>query len=410
MPLWPRRDVLSLGAVLLLVGCAPLFRESIEEFNKGFTAAKDTIADRAQAMDAVKRRKVFEATFYTDQHPVKPDDPKLQAFSVAACAASEYLSKQQAALGALGSYNKTLEMTNEVPKEKIPALLKSIMDNWSDPDALKPREASQRTDLACTTEIQNLVAMPLQTVPEFAPLAYLPLLETGEKLLKAVERVTIFGLGMIDDFVRGRKIRRYVIESQEVVKVALDDLDQPDAAVSKICQSFGFRPPCRGEKNDKGEVITYSRLDGVTIAQKWAALRKPWHLYLAMYGTQRAYVDSKARLAGAADPKAVSADALWYLLDKQQDEFADALRDYRTLASNPSAGDIARSLRKANDTLVRLSRGEVTPAEAWAVLKEYARRAKEIKDDVTTLTDSKETITKQLKDIEEKAKAKANGP
>ena len=130
------RVLVGVVAVVSLSACAQVYSDSVAEFNKGFTSAKQIIEDRAHAMDAVKRRKQLEAIFYADEDPAKIDENKLRDFSSSICAASDYLKKQQTDLATLGIYNEILTTTNTKPKADVASLWRSILENWKQPEAL----------------------------------------------------------------------------------------------------------------------------------------------------------------------------------------------------------------------------------------------------------------------------------
>jgi hypothetical protein len=374
----------------IAAGCGTaVYEPPIGEFSKGFASANEIVSDRARAMDSVKMRKAIESEFYKDEDPNKVDRQKLLAFTTAVCATSDYLRKQRSSLATLKIYNEMLVTTNTKPKQEVIALGKSIIANWNEAPALKPTDAAARTALKCSQEVQNLITFARADVPEFAPLAALSAIEAAQAMYKALEKATIAILSMTDDAVRGSKIKAYVLASKETTDGALATLNERDAGVDLICKRLNYQPPCNAESTPP------TALDGVTIAQKWASLRKPWHLYLAMYSSRSAYEDTvKGKAPNAVDPA-----PYWYLIDKQLDDLNEALHDYRALASLPSSGDVARSMANANQTLVRLANGELTPGEAWAILQDYAGRLKEIGEDLKNLNDAKGSFATKLKDL-----------
>lgn len=310
-----------------IAGCGTIYSDVINEFDKGVTTSKQVIVERAAALDEVKRRKSIEIEFYdVESQPINED--KLKNFVSLVCASSDYLIKQREALAGIDAYNALLKKTNEKPKEEIGALFGSIVDNWNRPESLKPRDASPRTTSRCSEEVRTLVTMKYEDVPEIAPVAAFAAFESFSAMVNAAKKITVVTLGMADDYVRGKKLKGIIIENKDVMKKAFDALNVVDEKLTNWCARNNHKAPCV-----KNNAVTV--LEGVEISQKWASLRKPWHLYLAMHSTQEAHTKLFQNAGRDKSP-------YWYLMDKQQEELRLALNDYRTLSATAGIGDLGK--------------------------------------------------------------------
>lgn len=279
----------GIGMVLSSTGCSSLYSDAISEFHKGMTSAKGIILDRANAMDEVKRRKLIEKAFYGDTK-IDPDleanKENIRKFSDSVCSASAFLNEQRSALATLEIYDTTLQQTNTKPKEEIGAIAQSIWDNWKEGEALKPKEWVPTSATKCALEVGHLLTMEYSEVPEFAPLAIPALVTAADGLVAAFKKLAVVSLGMVDDWKRGSKIKAYVLASAPTVKEKLDALNAIDPGFMKYCSKINYDPPCRTEAEKE---VPPTKLDSATVSQKWAALRKPWHLFLSMSSTKNAY-------------------------------------------------------------------------------------------------------------------------
>jgi len=371
-----RKLVSILLGSLLAAGCTStaIYSDSIGEFDKAFASARDVIKTKDGAMNDVKRRKQVEATFYDDEVlPTGIDDPKLMNFVAMVCASSDYLGNQRNAISTLAQYDSVLDQINERPKDDLAAIAASISANLKAPDTLTAVAAKPKTTKDCATEVTNLVTLRRDTVPEFA---FLALATSAIAVVDAAQQVAIDAGHILDDAIRGARMTQYVKASQSEVDKALALLNAEDPGVKLLCQklTIAFGPPCRGSD------AVYTRLDGVAIAEKWAALRDPWHLYLSMYEVEGPL---KAGASAGVNPKAIN--SYFVAMDKYQDDLGAALVPYRTLLANPTAGDIGRAMRQAQSTLVDIANGKISPQQGYAVLKQLASELEAVSKDLKAL-------------------------
>lgn len=386
-------------------GCSKtLVKPAVDQFTTGYNAATKVVTDAETTLRDVGRRRALEARFYRydkgdfDKPPLRDDAKK---FADIVCVQSDSLDDKKAALATLEAYRVVLETTANEPKEDVLAILKSIRDNWASAEALRPRHTEETPKSPCLDEVQNLLKLKQDRIPELAPAAVagaFAAFEAAKKLFQILEKVAVTGLGIADDAVRTRKISAYVKASKDVVDKALENLVEPSPKVFDLCElDLKFEPPCAKFDSTKDvKEQPFSALDGVGIAAKWAALREPWHTYLAMKAASDGYA---LGLKGQHKPDVAS---LRYLLDKQQTELAMQIVRYRTMASTATPGDVARAMRKAQNDLVRLAQGDITAGEAWAVLKDFADRVKSVADESKNAKDA-------LKELEETIDALRTG-
>lgn len=391
--------VLSLLAPLLC-SCSTLFKPAVDQFSMGFESAEKAISNAEIAMRDVGRRQHLEHEFYhhdADDFSKDPLSSDLVVFANIVCTQSDSFDSKKPDLATLSVYRTTLQAINEQPKDDLVAILKSIRDHWKDADTLKPVELGLSPNGHCNDEVQNLIRLNEGDVPEFAPaaiLALIPVFEAAKKLFEVVEKAGIVVLGIADDAVRSRKISAYVLASKDTVNSALNDLAAPDQKVFDLCQTLNFLPPC--DKYDAEKPLPdqhFSTLDGVWIARKWAALREPWHTFLAMKSASDAYSRASSR-----GPKPDVA-TLRYLLDRQQSDLADQIGRYQQVASTPSSGAVARAMRKAQFDLERLANRDLEPGEAWIVLKEFADRAKKVANQGGDAKDAWNTLLEKIEAV-----------
>ncbi len=390
-------------SLAVVSGCSTpstIYSDTISSFDKGFTTTKGIIDDRAQAMNVVSRRKVLEAQLYAGE--ATPADATVSNFARVVCASSTSLADQAQATDTLGLYDTELKAIGKAPEANISAIFGSIVEDLKKPDALKPAGAKTSDPQACGKEVANLVKLPQQQVPEVAFLAAAgAVVAAGTALYDAISKIVVDVGTAADDELRGRKLATYVKASQPVVTDALKKLNAGDPTTDQYCQTINYDPPCH--KTTATNLIT--KLDAVTIAEKWAALREPWHLYLAMSDTKAAYNAAVKRQTefgcggkpcgdGAAAPTDLA--LLWYRLDKQQDDLNAALQDYATLATAASVSDIGKSMSNANDTLVQLADGKITPQQAWTVLQNWYNAAQKASSDYKGLSTAAQGFSKAV--------------
>ncbi len=403
-----RLRVGSIFFLFVMTGCASHYGDAVNEFNQAVKSAKEVLDKDAQSLNEISRRLIIEPAFYPEeQTEVLAANPKLPGpamvispkykkqlanFATSVCAGSDYLIGQKAAMATISVYDQTLQTINKKPKENISEVFNSIRKNWDEADALKPKDLHVPDDIRtiCETEVMNLVTLEVGKVPHNPLLAGVAMVTLVQALIKATEKAILVTELAIDDNVRGRKLRNYIKESDATVRDALKKLDEGDDVTSQLCQELGNKPPCP----PAGKKVT--RLDGVTIAKKWGALRKPWHLFLSMASTRETYrltvheideayeaVKAKAlRDNKSAPPRPILDESpYWYTIDQKQEELRESLKDYLALRGSVGSGGLAKSLQVSHETLVSMANEKISGGEAWAILKDAADKIKTIADE-----------------------------
>jgi hypothetical protein len=376
-----------LSSVWLLSGCvtsASMYADPIAEFDKAFKSTQDLVSQQAGIMDQVKRRKNIEALFYSKQFvPPNADDPKLKAFVSIVCASSDYLRTEKAALGELGKYDEMLDSVDKAPKQDLIDIAASIRANWDAAESLTATVVKPTSTLDCTSEVNNLILVKPALIPEFAPLA---LYAAVSALWDAAKSATLTIGGKADDVIRGEKLKKYVLASNTEVQKALSQLNEIDTTIPTLCSQLTLpnQSPCKPIKG--GSQPSYTRLEGATIAAKWAALRKPWHLYLSMYETEAALKRKYLRDDPAAKTSDPTATATYIaILDHQQDDLGVALADYQKLASVPGPGSAAKGLTDAQKALLDLANGKISAEQAVAAIKDLNTEIDTIKKSLSSV-------------------------
>lgn len=408
------------GAVLLaclsLQGCstvatnkASTYKEALTQFDKAMEAAQTALQTQTQALQETASRRNIEHTFYVSSHikfsqqnttthlyEVTPGFKKiLQDFSKVVCASPEALRLQRVRLAQLKTYNKTLQGINVKPKEgDLGEIFDSIRNNWKAAPALAPMDLTIEdgsTD-KCKTEVENLILLP-PTVVTQSPAAAGEIVSLVGAVIEALKKVAIAVLEGTDDFVRGAKLKKYVLDSEKEVDAALVDLNKPDAMAGEICETIGYGLPCRQTKEGKPDTMT--AWDTVTIERKWAALREPWHLYILMEQMRQKMetaINAKPKDAQPkresqgessstpTSPSSLEIAQYWVALDERQAELQETLKAYREIRTSPGAGDVARGIKIAHEKLYDLANGKITPGMAWGVFADMAKTFEKVAD------------------------------
>lgn len=157
---------------LILGGCATnLYEPMIKKFAESHEASQKIINDRASILPHVARVRMLEA-----QYPANFDGPvgeiqgliniddkdqkPLLGFAEFVCNQIDALHAQKQALDDNKIYADQLKRIATAPDQDVPALTRSIVDNWKAIPGLAPvQRPKQYAD--CVTEVTNLVALPV---------------------------------------------------------------------------------------------------------------------------------------------------------------------------------------------------------------------------------------------------------
>lgn len=396
-----RLGTLALAVVLTIAcGCslvsnkASTYKDLIGDFNKAMASAQSVLLEEQQQLSESRRRTAFENALYmNDKHPVATPDPNsgvlavrneyvsvLRKFAEIICGNESLLEKQRSALATLSVYNSTLQTINEVPKEELYALYQSIQNNWAAAPVLLPQDAliDKNATISCKEEVRNLVSLPPGVVSQ-SPLAVgSEALSLIGELINVLKNIVIWAGIHTDDYVRGAKLKQYLLDSEKVVSEQLTKLNDIDQNASGICDKLDWGPPCP-QMDAAGRRHPITAWDRVTIERKWHSLREPWHIYLAM---QALHDDIKTRATKDGADIDNEMRRYWIKLDQHQASFSSTVAKYKAIKAVPPAGDVARAMQFAHGKLISIAKGENVSVENIAnTMSDLAKGLQKIADE-----------------------------
>ncbi len=280
-------------------------------------------------------------------------------------------------------YASQLMVIATAPKQNVPKLIGSIVDNWKAIPGLSPFNRKLQKD-NCELEVRNLVALPVEETKQIAPLALVLLVKdfaiAANELLEGILSIT-------DEQVRAQKLKKYILSSKEQVAknfyfltgknpqniiLSKEEVNQAiDKDAFEICKKFKWKAPCNSDSKTNPPTV----LDGLQIYEKWTALRRPWHLYI----TWQLWRDSiDITLPNA--PQSLELQAMRVEDYRRMEQVENALKGYLALRLLPAPKDIAKGMEKAQSHLIDVAEGRLTVKEATVLFEDLASRYKKIKE------------------------------
>jgi hypothetical protein len=408
-------DLALLGLLVISCGCslvssrASTYKELVGDFNKAMVSAKSVLLEEHQKLSESRQRTAFENALYlNEKYPVATPDatsgvlavrseyaPVLTKFSEVICGNESLLEKQRSALATLSVYNSTLQSINEVPKEDLYALYQSIRNNWSAAPALLPQDViiDKTATKDCNDEVKNLISLPPGVVSQSPMAIGSEALSLIGDLINLLKMAVIWAGVHTDDYVRGAKLKQYLLDSREVVEQQLKQLNEEDKKANGICAKIDWARPCP-QMDASGKRHPITAWDRVTIERKWHSLREPWHIYLAMEGL---HDDIKMRTAKGDTGINHELRQYWIKLDQHQAAFTSSVTAYKEIKAVAPAGDIARAMQFAHAKLISVAMDDkVSIEDIVNTMADLAKGLQKIADEGKT---SGQKLTAFLKAI-----------
>lgn len=370
---------LTAGAVLLAIaGCgSALYTQVGKDFADAYGSASDTLKEQSSGAQKTARIEFVERTILAGV-PL-PGDTEADRFASIACAGAAALYEQRASLGPLKGYAKVIEKLTEDPG-------KEFADYWRAYSAAREKQkpvkvpGQRNVTRECADEVLGLLKLDAPVgVESVGVLAFASNMDLVSGLVAALDKLFLGAAKLATDAARAQALQEYIQANSGNVKTLLDTLDRKSVYLEGVCRSaqHAKQPYCKrftelppGAKLDQ-PLPDPTVFDSAYFRKKRAAVRVAFHEFqrFERFAIKLGAKGNEARIFRRLD-----------VLDKALGEF-DALRVL------PYPGTVTDDLRDAQDTLLKVSRGEVSPAEAWGVfkafidnLKDFASALKDVKD------------------------------
>ena len=371
-------------ATLMIGGCTGgALINSGKAFSTSYGEASELLTQRRDA--AARLSRTAQVIDVYEKRYSKLDTPEGRKRFVAYACDRPNLASIEAPMRALGTINGPVASAAKAPDAELVSLLIAIQGNLDDihpPKTLTPLDNAdvERCRDAVATYLElSLNELPLSTLEDRRGVAQAlggaELLAAYNALLaakKAAETVLV----IVESETRADQLKRYVLDqrTQEAADEAFTALEAIDAKVETLCA----RHPalCReagarsGTQRDDAGMIKPTTLHGITILERWSAIRMSWYRYLDMtdpaFEADSPHVDEIAKRRGALDLE---------------------LSAYYAI---PSAPSLAAGMKKSWKELTRLCRGELTPEEAVEAFKAFYANLKATKDALEAIAKAKD--------------------
>lgn len=347
------RTLLFLVSLPLLCGCASHYSKIGADFAKAHAAAGDVVGGLVKESQRVARIEEFESTFLAGRAKAETD-----GFVALACAGSDALVSQRAAIRTLAGYSESLGDLSKAPEKNVAALWASIAAAREEREATTLKVPAE-VHAKCAEDVRGLLAMSSPPRQEAVHLAVAKL----SAIVGAMDKILVAGLGLIDEHARAEALAAYVNANKDTIRSALVVLGQKSQAMESLCEQADHRrtPYCRRfttlEPGQK-ELPVPTRLDGALLRLKWASLRHPFHYYRATSAQLAAWAPSGKELPP------LRAAAMMRRLERLNELFAG----YDALRGMPYPGDVSADLAAAQEVLVDLANHRISAADAWTAL------------------------------------------
>ncbi len=358
---WPGR-VVVLGCALLLSGCAGgqrgLYAEVGEEFSRGF-ASGAAIVDAGVAT-AVRDARRLALVHYLEHGntPTNLDRDDIDASFVRyVCVGAGRYSELRSALSVLDEYRRMVAQLSSAPAQDVAQLWASIKKLRAPQKPLRIRETSVNDYALCVSRVAALIP-PVgraaadrdePVLDEEATIAgILGAYEALSALIAAAERIAALGLSQVDEAARVDAVRAYVLDNRETVDALIGD---PQSGVGGMSAAVL-------------EQAHHNRMVAAVVA--------PYYRFHDLMMLDRTADRSE--------------------MVNREAEIHAALAEFDAVYAQPPPRDIAIAMRDAQEDLVRLARGELSPAEAHAVFRAFAMTLDQLHDAVGDLAGSAQRL------------------